>query len=93
MTEIQVSTLKTRDDILRLIPQSVILLHNGLRIKVNKVVVAMGGDVCVEGVSLSYSSEHLYRIMYGDIIFWGPKCIARNLEDYLVGKGVGRKTL
>ena len=58
---------------------------------VRHITVAMGGDVCIEGTVHSYSGDHAYNLFYGDLLFWGPKMMARNLMDYLNGIKIGKK--
>lgn len=90
MAEIAATNLKDRNDIFR-VSGGDYVLHNGLRIFVRKITVAMGGDVCVEGTVHSYSGAHSYNLFYGDLVFWGPKGISKNLNDYLNNKFYGRK--
>ena len=90
MAEIAAISLKDRNDVFR-INSGDYVLHNGLRVFVIKITVAMGGDVCVEGVCHSYSGAHKYNIFYGDLVFWGSRGIAKNLMDYLNNKFYGRK--
>lgn len=82
MSEIYAVDIVTRDDVFK-VTSGDFISHNGLRVVVKKIVVAMGGDVCVEGVVVAYSSEHRYNLYYGDLVFWGSKGIAKNLTDYL----------
>ena len=91
MRNIPASDIQTRDDVLALIPESDIVFHNGLRILVKRITVAMGGDCCIEGVCQSWSSEHKYNLYMGDLVFWGPNGIAPNLMDYLHGKFLGKR--
>lgn len=90
MTEVLASNLTSREDVFTVVSGDV-LIHNGLRVFVKRITVAMGGDVCIEGIVHSYSSTHIYNVFYGDLVFWGPRCLAHNLSDYLAGKGVGKK--
>ena len=92
MRDVPAIDLQTRDDVMKLIPDTDIVCHNGLRVFVKKITCAMGGDMCIEGIAWSYSADHKYNLFYGEIVFWGPAGISRNLKEYLNRQFVGRRT-
>lgn len=91
MRDVPATDLQTRDDIFKLVPDSDFIVHNGLRVLVKKITVAMGGDACVEGVVQAWSTDHKYILYYGDLVFWGPKGFARNLTEYLNHQFIGKR--
>jgi len=75
-----ISEIKTRYDALN-VKSGDVLMHVDFAILVDKIQVAMGGDVLLCGNVMGYNS--LYDVSSGVYICWGPRGMSVTLTDYL----------
>ena len=85
------NTLKSRDDVLKIVPGTIITVDNGFAVVVDNIDILPAGDVLICGRVISVSWVHPYQdLLYGDFVYWGPKGIGKTKQHYINGNYVKR---
>lgn len=83
---ISAESLKTRNDVMKLTPgEEVKAEKNGFTVRIERIICAQGGDMCIMGRVKSYMPHPYKDITYGDFVIWGPRgiCKSNDILDYI----------